>query len=161
MDKHKITINGEHDFELDAKNFADDWNLVDLGNGQYHIIVGTQSINAQIVETLPESKQVKLMVNGQFYTADIKTDMDLLLEKMGMGHLSAQKAQDLKAPMPGLVLEIKVAAGDSVEKGDAVLVLEAMKMENVLKASNSATVKAITVTQGQAVEKGEVLIEFE
>lgn len=65
------------------------------------------------------------------------------------------------APMPGLVVRVNVAVGDSVIAGQGVLVMEAMKMENELRASAAATVKAIRVQQGIAVEKGAVLIEME
>ena len=65
------------------------------------------------------------------------------------------------APMPGLVVRVNVAVGDRVTAGQGVLVMEAMKMENELRASADATVKAVRVAQGTAVEKGTVLIELE
>ncbi|HEX7337291.1 MAG TPA: biotin/lipoyl-containing protein [Gemmatimonadales bacterium] len=67
----------------------------------------------------------------------------------------------LKAPMPGLVLRIQVEAGEKVEAGAGLVVLEAMKMENELKAGASGVVKAVLVNPGQAVEKGQVLLEYE
>lgn len=66
----------------------------------------------------------------------------------------------LKAPMPGLVVRIPVEVGQSVGAGQGVVVLEAMKMENELKASAPAVVRAVLVAPGQAVEKGQVLVEF-
>ena len=75
--------------------------------------------------------------------------------------LSNQKESELKAPMPGKVLDIMVTAGGSVVKGDGVLVLEAMKMENVIKSPADGVIKRIAVVKNQAVEKNEVLIEFE
>jgi pyruvate carboxylase subunit B len=67
----------------------------------------------------------------------------------------------LKAPMPGLVLRVQVAAGQAVAAGVGLVVLEAMKMENELKAPASAVIKAVRVQPGEAVEKGQVLLEFE
>jgi len=67
----------------------------------------------------------------------------------------------LKAPMPGLVLQVKVSPGDSVKKGQALLVVEAMKMENVVKATGDATVKAVKVSSGSSVERGDAIIEFD
>ncbi|HNH66215.1 MAG TPA: biotin/lipoyl-binding protein, partial [Bacteroidia bacterium] len=72
----------------------------------------------------------------------------------------AQKVNDLKAPMPGLVLDILVSEGQTIQKGDSLLVLEAMKMENNLKAINDAVVKKINVSKGDKVEKNTVLIEL-
>jgi biotin carboxyl carrier protein len=67
---------------------------------------------------------------------------------------------DLKAPMPGLVVDIPVKEGDTVSKGDTLVILEAMKMENALKAVADATVKKIAVTKGQAVDKNTLLIQL-
>ncbi len=67
----------------------------------------------------------------------------------------------LKAPMPGMVMKVSVEAGQRVEAGAALVVLEAMKMENELRAPAAAMVKGVKVQAGQAVEKGQVLVEFE
>ena len=68
---------------------------------------------------------------------------------------------DIKAPMPGKVLQVLVQVGDVVEEGQPLVVLEAMKMENVIKASSSGTVLTVEAAQGQAVEKGALLVSFE
>ena len=70
-------------------------------------------------------------------------------------------SKKIKAPMPGLVLEVKVSSGEKVESGQAILVIEAMKMENAIKSSAAAIVKNVAVSKGQSVEKGDLLIEFE
>lgn len=67
----------------------------------------------------------------------------------------------LKAPMPGLVVRVQVEAGQVVAAGAGVVVLEAMKMENELRAGSPGTVRAVRVRSGEAVEKGQVLVEFE
>ena len=63
--------------------------------------------------------------------------------------------------MPGRVLDIMLSAGSSVVKGDGVLILEAMKMENVIKSPADGVIKKIAVVKDQAVEKNEVLVELE
>ena len=70
-------------------------------------------------------------------------------------------AQVLKAPMPGLVVRVQASPGDSVAAGAGIVVLEAMKMENELKAPAEVHIKSVLVVAGQAVEKGQVLVEFE
>lgn len=71
-----------------------------------------------------------------------------------------KKVNHLKSPMPGLVLKVIAKVGDLVKQGEPLLVLEAMKMENVFKAPSDVVIKSIDVTEKQAVEKGELLISF-
>jgi biotin carboxyl carrier protein len=91
----------------------------------------------------------------------LKDRYDELLHELGMDKVSSKKFNDLKSPMPGMVMKLEVQVGDEVKKGDALLVLEAMKMENLLKAQGSGKVKLIKVKAGDKVEKNERLILFE
>ena len=89
-------------------------------------------------------------------------DYKLSQLKKTAGFASVEAVESrLKSTMPGLVVDIKVAPGDEVEKGTPLLVLEAMKMENVIKAKGKAVVKSVLVNISEAVEKGDVLLEFE
>lgn len=128
--------------------------------GALHIIYNSRSFNAEMVNYNTDDKVLTLKVNNSRYEVELKDETDDLLEKLGIG-LKHQKVQHIKAPMPGLVLDIKVKPGDIVKKGDAILVLEAMKMENIIKATGDATVRKINATKGSAVEKNQVLIEME
>lgn len=107
------------------------------------------------------SKAFALRIGGQSYEIDVKDKYDLLLKQLGMDKLLSTQQQDLKAPMPGLVLEVLVEAGATVKKGEPVLVLEAMKMENVIKAPSDVTIKSILVKPQQVVEKNAILIAFD
>ena len=80
-----------------------------------------------------ESKTFTFKINGRIRTVTLKNKFDLLLEKMGMNSAGGNKLNVIKAPMPGLIVDLKIQVGDNVKKGDAVLILEAMKMENILK----------------------------
>ena len=91
----------------------------------------------------------------------MKNETDLLLERLGMNTSSKKEVKELKAPMPGLVLEVLVEVGQEIEEGDALIVLEAMKMENILKAPSKAKIKSIEVDKGQALDKNAILIKFE
>lgn len=66
-------------------------------------------------------------------------------------------AQTISAPMPGNILKVNVANGQAVKKGDVLMILEAMKMENEILAPNDGTVSSVNVTAGQTVESGTVL----
>jgi biotin carboxyl carrier protein len=90
----------------------------------------------------------------------LKDRFDQLLEQMGMSAAATTKVNDIKAPMPGLIVGINVQSGDVVKKGDAVLILEAMKMENLIKAAGEGTIRTVRVNKGDRVEKNQILIEF-
>ena len=100
-------------------------------------------------------------VDGENFAIEIKDELDQVLEKMGFGLATNKQIKEIKAPMPGLVLEIAVTEGQEVNEGDKILILGAMKMENSILIHTNATIKRIAVIAGQAVEKGQVLVELE
>lgn len=124
-----------------------------------------------------------LLVNDRSYEVDVRSDghdegrivfmlgveIAVEVEQYHLAQLrkragiasEASVQKNLKAPMPGLILEVKIAAGETVSKNDPLIVIEAMKMENVLKAPADGTVKSVSVSKGASVEKGDVLLEFE
>lgn len=141
---------------------GDAYELNVVGNEhRMSIIRNNKSYQVNLVRADYESKTFVIRVNSTEYTLEAKDRFDLLLEELGMEDLAASSVNDLKAPMPGMVLRIDTKVGEAVKKGQPLLVLEAMKMENVLKAESDATVKAIHGETGKAVEKNQVLIEFE
>lgn len=150
-DTNTGTLNGT-DFSIDSATIKD---------GKFHVLKNNKSYNVEIIEANYADKTFHVKVNGTAYEMNVQDKFDQLLESMGMSNMNVQKVTDLKAPMPGLVLDIKVAAGTQITKGDALLVLEAMKMENIIKSPTDGVVKSITTETGKAVEKNEVLIEFE
>lgn len=144
-------INGE-EFVLD---------ILKLKEGSFHVLEKNKSYNIELVSANYDEKQMVLLVNGTKYTVNLRDKYDELLTSLGMDKLLNTKLNELKAPMPGLVLDIFVTPGTAVKKGDPVIVLEAMKMENVLKAAGDGVVKKIAVEKKQAVEKNQLLISFE
>ena len=145
--------------ELNEESF--DWDVLKVKEGSFHIIRNNQSFNAEVIEANTAEKTFVIKVNGNTYEMKVKDQFDELLEKMGMANLGAGKVSELKAPMPGLVLDIVAGAGSEIKKGDPLLVLEAMKMENIIKSPTDGKVKKVNVEKGAAVEKNEVLIHFE
>ncbi len=108
-----------------------------------------------------ENKTATIIINGNFYEVHITDAIEEKLSKIANESNTNIKTQKLKASMPGLIIDIKVNEGDLVNENDALIILEAMKMENILTASNNLKIKKIHVKKGQTVEKGQVLIEFE
>ena len=125
-----------------------------------HVIRDNKSYSVEIVKVDLDAKSLLIKVNGRNYPIAVEDRFDELLHSMGIDKVASKKINELKAPMPGLVLNVMVSEGETVLKGGALLILEAMKMENILKAPEDVTIKKITVKKGVAVEKGQVLIQF-
>lgn len=145
-------------FELENANQID---AAPISEKAFHVLDGSQSYHVEIVETDFVAKKMTLEVNGNKYDIAIKDTYDQLVKEMGLAIGNTQKLKNIKAPMPGLIIDILVEPGQTVEKGDALLILEAMKMENVLKAEGEGVVKSIEIGKGTAVDKGQVIIEME
>ncbi len=145
---------------LQLNDQALNWDLATLPGGGFHIILNGRAHKAELVEYLPEEKTYLIKINGKTLSVKLKDRYDILLDQLGMSDLASQKLNQVKAPMPGLIIDIKVTAGDVVKKGDPLLILEAMKMENVLKSPGDGKVQAIVVKKGDSVEKNQVLIQF-
>lgn len=160
MTTYKININDNNTVTLD-KSLAADLDLLPLGDNRYHLIKDNQSYNIQVLENNQDTKTLCLTVNGTVYNLQIEDEYDQLVKRLGLEVVSAQKVNDIKAPMPGLVLEVAVESGQAVTKGDTLLILEAMKMENVIKAPGDGTVAEVSVAKGAAVEKGALLIRLD
>ena len=136
-DPKKIEIDGGK-FVVDNEEYTPD--LVKVTGGGYHMILNG---------------------NNKDFDVSVKDENDLLLEEMGLDAFARSKVNDVKAPMPGMVLKVLVEEGQEISKGDNLLVLEAMKMENIIKSPGDGTVKSIGAQIGKAVDKNQVLIELE
>lgn len=136
------------------------WDISALGGGRFHILYKNKGYQAEVIKVDREAKVVELKINGRKYPVQLRDKFDILLEKMGMTGATAAKVNVVKAPMPGLIVDLRIKAGDAVKAGDAMLVLEAMKMENILKAPGDGVVKQVKVKKGDSVEKGQLLIEL-
>ncbi|MFY8035416.1 MAG: acetyl-CoA carboxylase biotin carboxyl carrier protein subunit [Flexibacteraceae bacterium] len=131
-----------------------------LPNGDTHLIINNKGYTVEQLGWNETHDALKLRVNGKLIEVEAKSELTILLQKMGMGIGTSSKANDIKAPMPGLIVAIKVDVGMQVQKGQVLVVLEAMKMENAIKATGDGVVKRVTVSTGDKVEKNAVLVEF-
>jgi biotin carboxyl carrier protein len=99
-------------------------------------------------------------INGEISTIRLIKEVEKTIEKLGIQKGSQKNINILKAPMPGLIVDIAVKKSDLVKKGDPVIILEAMKMENILSSPVDGKVKEIKVNPQQTVEKNNILIKF-
>lgn len=133
---------------------------VKIGDNTFHLLVGNKSLTVEIVSWDPSTKRFQVKLNDHLAELIVSNEQDLLLEKMGLKQAKGNLLTEIKAPMPGLILDIPIKEGDTVQKGDMLIVLEAMKMENSIKASQEGTIRSILVNVGQGVEKNQVMIQF-
>ncbi len=120
-----------------------------------------KDFHGEILEEKTEDHRLKIKINHRVFEVKKKGELDELIVALGLDVPKVRKLKELQAPMPGRIVNIAVTVGQALEVGDEILSLEAMKMENVLKAEGVGTVKAILIESNQVVEKGAVLIEFE
>jgi biotin carboxyl carrier protein len=164
----KAIVNGDTPFIINTESGVQtcngqpvEWSGIELPAGNYSIVLDGRSYMAQVLKMDKETKMVTIIIDQQEYEVAIEEPIDQLLSAMGIKDAMTRKVNDIKAPMPGLILKILVTPGQIIKKGDPVLILEAMKMENVFKATVDAVVKEVKVTERTAVEKGEVLVILE
>lgn len=136
------------------------WDLKWISERKVHLIQGSRSLEAELVQVNLEEKSLQIRLGNKTTSIQLKDRFDSLLEKMGMNASLTEKLKEIKAPMPGLILDLLVAPGDLVKKGDVLLILEAMKMENSIKAPGDGIVKEVKVSAQQSVEKNQILIQF-
>lgn len=163
----KVKVNDHYNFEIAQERkvlMVDGAELhvdaVQLLERHTHMIYQNKSFNVELVSEDKLLKTSLIKVNGALYSIAIEDQYDLLLKQLGLDSIKGNKIQEIKAPMPGLVLNVMVQEGQEVSKGDNLLVLEAMKMENIIKSPSSGLVKKVLVSKGTKVEKNEILIQF-
>lgn len=155
----EVTTAPDGSFLLNGKPVAAD--VLQKDGRHFHLIHKGRSYNIEVVEADFAAKTFHLKVNGQLMEVKGSTELDQLLARMGMNRGAKAHMNELKAPMPGAIIEVSVRPGDQVKKGDKLIVLEAMKMENVLKAQADGVVKNVIAKPGTSVEKNQLLIQFE
>ena len=144
-----------------TKDEIDKADLVELSPASFSLIKDHCCSNAKLLEANATTKRLKIEIEGETFDIEIKDELDQVLEQMGFGKASIKQVKEIKAPMPGLVLEIAVSDGQEVKEGDKLLILEAMKMENSIMIHTDAIIKGIRVKAGQAVDKGQVLVDLD
>ena len=146
-----ITLNEEDLSSLDA---------VSPSESELHLVHAQTGHKITLESCDVIGKTVRLRHKGTIYTVQVQDQTDQMVESLGLNKVSAKQVGDIQAPMPGKVLEILVEAGQEIEENTPLVILEAMKMENVLKSQAGGTVESIHTTAGTTVDKGQLLISI-
>lgn len=153
----KAKVNHRYEFVVEKEKNLD---MIELKSGIFHILKDNKSYYAEVLKINREEKNFIIRVNGNKYTVQLKDQYDELLEKIGIHTMAGTKVKDLQSPMPGLVMEVRVKEGEEVKEGDGLLVLQAMKMENVIKSPAKGTIHKLYVKKGDVIEKNQTLMSF-
>jgi biotin carboxyl carrier protein len=159
MSKFTINTTDGLNFDIDSSDL-ESLDIIEQSNGRYHLIFEGKSYTVEVLESDYLNKSYVLNVNEKEIALKIKDELDLAIEKMGYSMISATSGGKIESPMPGLVLKVSVEDGDEVEEGDVLLILEAMKMENIIKSPVKGKVKKVMVKEGETVAKKQLLMEL-
>ena len=157
---YNVKVNNTFDFDL-IHNEVKELNVTKVNNSTFHILNKNKAFVAKIIHTDFDAKLYTIRINSNIYKVKIDNPLDQLIKELGFSAGSSKKLNNIKAPMPGIIIGIEVKEGDQIKEGDTMLILEAMKMENAILSSKNATVKSILVKNGDTVEKNKLLIELE
>ena len=157
--KMMVSVN-EGQFEFDNLNL-DELDIIESQNGKFHILHNNKSFRAEILDVDYSSNTFRIQINDSKFDLKLLDEHAQLIEKLGFSLNQHLAEKEITAPMPGLILSVSVQKGDTVQKGEALAILEAMKMENIIKSPCDGLVKSIGVKKGEAVEKGQLLVELE
>lgn len=156
----KVFVQGHEPIGVLAAD-AEALDMIPTGERHGHILKDQKSFTYEIITTDFDAKTFVIRINGNLYTVNIDDRYDQLIARMGLSTEIVHKVKDIKAPMPGLVLDLLVVPGQQVSQGEKILILEAMKMENVIKSPGDGVVKAVFVRKGDSVEKGHLMVEMD
>lgn len=157
---YKTTVNEEHEFEV-CRDQLSQLDAVHTSQNSYHILEDNSSFKATVVSSDFSKKTYNIQVNSNNYEVVIKDEVDILIKEMGFTVGASKQLNNLISPMPGLIIDVQVTAGQEVKEGDTLVILSAMKMENSFVSHTDGVIKAVHVVKDDAVDKGQLLVEFE
>lgn len=156
---YKIALENSDDITLNKEEF-DKLTVLEKKGDHWVVEYNNKIFKVEVQSFDSKTKSYEMAVNDERVKLQLHNKLDLLIEEMGLNLESEDSLTSLEAPMPGLVVDILVNLDDEVETGTPLLVLEAMKMENIIKAKGNAKVKSIEVSKSEKVDKAQILIEF-
>jgi biotin carboxyl carrier protein len=150
------TIEIEREGEIVQDNVARQLDIRAIDpEGLYSLLVDNKSYEALVEEG---DGELRVVIQGALYTVRVVDERAKRLAEAASAFTPASGELQVKSPMPGLIVAVPVKEGDTVKKGQVLVVLESMKMENELKASRDGTVTSVKISPRQTVEQGQVLL---
>jgi len=156
--KYDVSVNGREgrlsveEARFEYRGVARDYSIAASGPGIYSVLMDGRSYQATLLS--PETIQVE----GRIYFVDVFDPRELRARSLAGSH---EGRQNIAAQMPGKVVRVLVAKGDAVEKGQGLIVVEAMKMQNEMKSPKAGVVAEVKASDGATVAAGEILVVIE
>ena len=144
-----------------APRSEESWDWKQLAPGVFDVRMGNRNVRIERMEGPDHKGNITVRVNGIVQTLQVLDHQQLLLESMGMSAGIEVQEKHVESPMPGKILQVMVDRGTEVLEGDSLLVLEAMKMENVIRAPRAGVIAEVQAQVGVAVEKAAILVTYE
>lgn len=153
----KYTINDHIEIPLESLAKG---SIIHQTEDEYRFLYNEKLYDIRVMAYHPETKTYQMKVNGYRLKVQRSDKIDELIQKLGFNQPPKVALKEVLAPMPGLVKEVYVKAGDEIKTGDNLFILEAMKMENIIKAAGEGIISAVMVNQGDKVEKNGLLAKL-
>ncbi|MBT8280910.1 MAG: acetyl-CoA carboxylase biotin carboxyl carrier protein subunit [Muriicola sp.] len=158
--KFKVSVNETHEFTL-TESDLEKIDILQTAPAKYHVLKDNQPFTTEVVGSDFRHKTYSVKLKNEVYEVVLADDLDQQITRMGFSLGSTKSITAISAPMPGLILEIRVKEGDAVNEDSPLLILEAMKMENVITSPREGIIKKISVKAGETVDKKQLLISYE
>ncbi|WP_421891037.1 acetyl-CoA carboxylase biotin carboxyl carrier protein subunit [Marinoscillum sp.] len=163
--KLKVEVNGRNEFQIAEHEGGalingkeSTYDLHRKSSNEFLLYQNQHVYQISVVES--HDSTLTLNINGEEFSASTKDHIAQILEDLGMDVIANEVINEINAPMPGTIIDIVVSEGQEIQEGDTILILEAMKMENIIKSPVNATIQKIHIEKGQNVEKNQVLVSF-
>lgn len=144
--------------ELDGHTYPVEWKPI--SEREFYLRSGTRNYHVILLESRADGSLL-FQVNGKLHLVKVRDEQRQLLDKMGFDGVSDNRSMEVEAPMPGKVLQIMVEEGSQINRGDPLIILEAMKMENEIRAVTDGKISSIACRPGTSVEKHQTLITID
>jgi len=156
VNDHEYTIEIFDEAHISVEGVMYELNFERVGNQPvYSLVLGGQSYEAHVYT---DDEQWQVLLRGDMYRAVVEDEREKRLRMQFEGGMAEQGEFHLKAPMPGMVIAIPVDEGQAVEKGEVLLILESMKMQNELKSPRAGKISRVRVAAGERVEQKQTLL---
>ncbi len=159
MANYKVTV-GEEELMV-QKSTADELDVSKINANHFHVLKNYKAYNIEVISTNFLNKELTISVNGNNHHIKIEDEYDQMVKQMGLFSNASQKLNNIKAPMPGLIVDVMVEEGQTIEEGTPLIVLSAMKMENIILSQGEGVIKSVAVKKDDAVDKGQIIIEID